>query len=223
MIREQFDIIILPPFQTFFPDPNFCLMLEKRIYFNQICKANQFMHQLQKFLHRQVAQDSERYFIKADHYQHNILQLFSEVFPSLQRISPGVRGWNGRRHQLHQVQDLSCRQNSDCCPQTMCWHFCPIVGSSGQSFLYERSVPCKIQVGPRHSTHQEGGIGCSGSIQLPSDYQPGHYFQDAREAGSGSYPTSCTHVEAVQFISVGIQTKALHRGCSAQSRQWSEL
>ena len=99
------------------------------------------------------------------------------------------------------------------------------VGSSGQSFLYERSVPCKIQVGPRHSTHQEGGIGCSGSIQLPSDYQPGHYFQDAREAGSGSYPTSCTHVKAVQLISVGIQTKALHRDCSAQSRQlaWSPV
>ena len=37
LIREQFDII-LPPFQIFFPDPNFCLMLEKLIYFNQICK-----------------------------------------------------------------------------------------------------------------------------------------------------------------------------------------
>ena len=76
----------------------------------------------------------------------------------------------------------------------------PIVGSSGQSILYKQSVPCKIQVGPRHSTHQEGGIGCSGSIQLPSDYQPGHYFQDAREAGSGSSDLMYTcQSSSVQF------------------------
>ena len=67
-----------------------------------------------------------------------------------------------------QIMLDSSRHNSDCCAQTTCRYFCPIVGTPGQSFLYERSVPCKTQVGPRHSTHQEGGIGCSGSIQLPS-------------------------------------------------------
>ena len=144
-----------------------------------------------------------------------------KCFASLQRIFPRCP----RTKMAAIINSTRCKTSPvdtipTVCAQTMCryflshrWYISPIFPLRTECSLQDSSWAPSFHLSRRQDR----------MFQDPSNYRPitnlVHYYQDPREAGSGPHSTSRTRVKAVQFISVGIQTKALHRDCSAQSRQ----